>query len=65
MIKIFTTDKVKTLDQYTIQNEPINSISLIERAATIFMREFTRRIPSRTVSSSLPVPATMAQMPWQ
>lgn len=43
MIKIFTTDKVKTLDQYTIQNEPINSISLIERAATIFMREFTRR----------------------
>jgi hydroxyethylthiazole kinase-like uncharacterized protein yjeF len=43
MIKIFTTDKVKTLDQYTIQNEPIDSISLVERAATVFMREFSRR----------------------
>lgn len=42
MIKIFATDKIKELDQYTIQNEPIN-IDLVERAATVFMHEFCRR----------------------
>lgn len=43
MIKIFATDKIKELDQYTIQNEPISSIDLVERAATVFMHEFCRR----------------------
>lgn len=43
MIKIFSTDKVRTLDQYTIQNEPISSIDLVERAATTFTSEFCRR----------------------
>ena len=43
MIKIFSTDKVKALDQYTIQNEPISSIDLVERAATTFTSEFCRR----------------------
>lgn len=42
MIKIFTTDKVKELDQYTIQHEPISSSDLVERAATLFMHEFCR-----------------------
>lgn len=42
MIKIFSTDKVKELDKYTIQNEPISSIDLVERAATIFTSEFCR-----------------------
>lgn len=43
MIKIFTTGKVRELDQYTIKNEPINSIDLVERAAAAFAQEFTRR----------------------
>jgi len=42
MIKIFTTDKVRDLDQYTILNEPITPIDLVERAATLFMHEFCR-----------------------
>lgn len=43
MMKIFATDKVKDLDQYTIQYEPISSPDLVERAATMFMHEFCRR----------------------
>lgn len=43
MIKIFTTDKVRELDRYTIQHEPIDSIDLVERAATAFTSEFCRR----------------------
>ncbi len=42
MIKIFSTDKVRELDRYTIQYEPIESIDLVERAATAFTREFCR-----------------------
>ena len=34
MIKIFSTDKVRELDKYTIQNEPISSIDLVERVET-------------------------------
>lgn len=48
MIKIFSTDKVKVLDEYTIQNEPISSIDLVERAATVFMHEFCRRYSKQT-----------------
>lgn len=48
MIKIFATDKVKELDEYTIQNEPISSIDLVERAATMFMHEFCRRYSKQT-----------------
>lgn len=48
MIKIFPTEKVKELDQYTIQNEPISSIDLVERAATMFVQEFCRRYSKQT-----------------
>ncbi len=40
MIKIFATEKVKELDQYTIDNEPISSIDLVERASRAFVQEF-------------------------
>ncbi len=43
MIKIFSAEKVKVLDQYTITHEPIQSIDLVERAATLFVQEFVRR----------------------
>lgn len=48
MIKIFATDKVKELDQYTIQHEPISSIDLVERAATVFVHEFCRHYSKQT-----------------
>lgn len=48
MIKIFATDKVKELDQYTIQHEPISSIDLVERAATVFIHEFCRHYSKQT-----------------
>ncbi|MCC8153857.1 MAG: NAD(P)H-hydrate dehydratase [Tannerellaceae bacterium] len=43
MTKIFFTEQVKILDQYTITNEPILPIDLVERAATLFLHEFCRR----------------------
>lgn len=42
MIKIFSTDQAREIDQYTIQNEPISSIDLVERASTRFVQEFCR-----------------------
>ncbi|MDR0845327.1 MAG: NAD(P)H-hydrate dehydratase [Tannerella sp.] len=45
MIKIFETAKIKILDQYTIDHEPIASIDLVERAATAFTNEFCRQYP--------------------
>lgn len=43
MIKIFPVSTVKELDNYTIENEPIASIDLVERASMLFVHEFTRR----------------------
>jgi NAD(P)H-hydrate epimerase len=43
MIKIFATEKIKALDQYTILHEPVSSINLVERAAGVFAGEFSRR----------------------
>lgn len=34
MMKILNTEKIRQGDQYTIQNEPISSVDLMERAAT-------------------------------
>lgn len=48
MIKIFTTQQVKELDQYTIEHEPILSIDLVERASTVFVHEFMRRYSRQT-----------------
>ncbi len=48
MIKIFTTQQVKELDQYTIEHEPITSIDLVERASTVFVHEFIRRYSRQT-----------------
>ncbi|MDR1675294.1 MAG: NAD(P)H-hydrate dehydratase [Tannerella sp.] len=43
MLKIFETEKIKALDRYTIDCEPVSSIDLVERAATAFVREYSRR----------------------
>ena len=39
-MKIFNTAQVRALDDYTINNEPISSIDLMERASKAFVRWF-------------------------
>ncbi len=39
-MKIFISEKIKELDKYTIQKEPILSIDLMERAASVFTETF-------------------------
>ena len=46
MKKLFETSKIKELDVYTIKHEPIASIDLVERAASVFVNEFCRRYTS-------------------
>ncbi len=43
MIKILNTQQIKDLDAYTIRNEPIASIDLMERACRSFCSWFTDR----------------------
>ena len=44
-MKIFTAEQIRQLDAYTIQNEPIASIDLMERAALAFAYWFTEQFP--------------------
>jgi hydroxyethylthiazole kinase-like uncharacterized protein yjeF len=41
-MKIFSSDKVREIDAYTIENEPIKSIDLMERAATSLFKWFVK-----------------------
>lgn len=45
MQKILSAQQTRELDQFTIQNEPINSIDLMERASRAFMLEFCAIFP--------------------
>ena len=42
-MKILSAPQIKELDKFTIENEPIESIKLMERAATAFVRWFTEK----------------------
>lgn len=44
-MKILTPDQIRALDAYTIANEPIKSIDLMERAANAFVNWFVRQFP--------------------
>lgn len=46
MLKILTSKQTKELDAYTIANEPIASIDLMERASEAFVQWFMRDFPS-------------------
>jgi hydroxyethylthiazole kinase-like uncharacterized protein yjeF len=39
-MKIFNVEQIRSLDAYTIQNEPISSLDLMERASNAFIRWF-------------------------
>jgi ADP-dependent NAD(P)H-hydrate dehydratase / NAD(P)H-hydrate epimerase len=50
MIKILNTNQIKDIDAYTIKNEPIASIDLMERACRAFCSWFTDRVePSKKI----------------
>ena len=59
-MKIFPSSSIKKLDAYTIEHEPIASIDLMERAATVLTKAITdrARIPP---SPFLPDRETMAE----
>lgn len=48
MKKIYSVDKIKQADSYTIVNEPIASIDLMERAATALFRRIFPKITPET-----------------
>lgn len=47
-MKIFPSSSIKKLDAYTIENEPIASIDLMERAATALTKAITDRWNTET-----------------
>ena len=47
-MKIFPSSSIKKLDAYTIENEPITSIDLMERAATVLTKAITDRWNTET-----------------
>jgi len=49
-MKIFPVHQIAEIDQYTIQNEPIDSIDLMERAAYTFYQRFIKLNPHGDVS---------------
>ena len=44
-MKILSVEQIREADKYTIENEPIESIDLMERAATKVFEWFYRRAP--------------------
>ena len=51
-MKILSIDKVRQADEYTIENEPISSVDLMERAAT---KVFKWLLPRITLDSKIKV----------
>ncbi len=41
-MKIFTTEQIRRIDQYTIDNEPVASVGLMERAADRILQQFKK-----------------------
>lgn len=47
-MKVLTTEQIRELDAYTIENEPISSLDLMERVARTITRAIAERWPSAT-----------------
>lgn len=45
MVPVLNVDQIREADQYTIQNEPISSIDLMERASRAFVNRFIQLYP--------------------
>ena len=44
MLKILSAEQIRLADQFTIENEPISSIDLMERASIAFVSEFEKLV---------------------
>ena len=51
--KIFKTSDLQKLDKYTIENEPITSLDLMERAATVFTEKLLIFFPNNHIFNIL------------
>lgn len=47
MQKVLSAAQIRAADQYTIANEPISSIDLMERASEAFVTEFKKLVPDK------------------
>ncbi len=45
MMKILTTEQIRQADQFTIENEPVSSVNLMERAARAIAGWFSVKVP--------------------
>ncbi|MEM6966988.1 MAG: NAD(P)H-hydrate epimerase, partial [Bacteroidota bacterium] len=52
-MKIFSADQIRKWDAFTIQNEPIPSIDLMERASRTFVRWFVKQFKNTTKSVTI------------
>jgi len=48
MVKVLTAEQIRAADQYTIQNEPISSLDLMERAANRLFDHILQAYPKQT-----------------
>ena len=49
-MKIFTTAEIKAIEHYTIENEPVSSLDLMERAASAVTCEIISRwLPNKRI----------------
>ncbi len=48
-MKLFNTEQIKRWDEATIQNEPITSLALMERASLVFTKWFTNQFPDTSM----------------
>lgn len=48
-MKILATEQIREADRYTIKNEPIASIDLMERAANAFVQQLEKDFPDRSI----------------
>jgi NAD(P)H-hydrate epimerase len=53
MLSLLTSTQIRDADAYTIANEPIASIDLMERAAKAFTGEFINHFPDKTEAISV------------
>ena len=65
--KIFKTSDLRELDKYTIENEPVTSLDLMERAASVFTEKLLIFFPIAIFLTFWPVPEITGEtaMSWQ
>ncbi|RZK64366.1 MAG: NAD(P)H-hydrate epimerase, partial [Pedobacter sp.] len=53
MLKLLNAEQTKQADKHTIENEPITSIELMERASSAFVKFFVERFPVKNLRISV------------